>query len=76
MGIAWWISKATNTHSEYETLIRVMKSRRLRWAEHVARMGDRRSAYRVLVERPEGKRPLGRPCRRWENDIKMDLQEV
>ena len=46
------------------------------WAGHVARMGDRRDAYRVLVREPEGKRPLERPSRRWEDNIKMDLQEV
>ena len=44
--------------------------------EHVARMGERRGAYRVLVGKPEGKTPLGRPSRRWEDNIKMDLQEV
>jgi len=48
----------------------------MRWAGHVARMGERRVTYRVLVEKPEGKRPLGRPTRRWENNIKMDLQEM
>jgi len=48
----------------------------MRWAGHVARMGDRRILYRVLVRKPEGKRPLGRPRRRWEDNIKMDLQEV
>ncbi|KAJ4440635.1 hypothetical protein ANN_08782 [Periplaneta americana] len=53
-----------------------IKSRRLRWAGHVARMGESRNAYRVLVGRPEGKRPLGRPRRRWEDNIKMDLREV
>jgi hypothetical protein len=53
-----------------------MKSRRMRWAGHVTRMGERRSAYRILVGRPEGRRPLGRPRRRWEDNIKMDLQEV
>ncbi|KAJ4435742.1 hypothetical protein ANN_18359 [Periplaneta americana] len=52
------------------------KNRRLRWAGHVARMGESRNAYRVLVGRPEGKRPLGRPRRRWEDNIKMDLREV
>jgi hypothetical protein len=57
-------------------IIRVIKSRRMRWAGHVARMTDRRGTYRVLVGRPEGRRPLGRPRRRWENNIKMDLQEV
>ena len=48
----------------------------MRWARHVARMGQRRGAYRVLVGKPEGKRSLGRPRRRWEDNIKMDLQEV
>jgi hypothetical protein len=48
----------------------------MRWAGHVARMGKDRSVYRVLVEKPEGKRPLGRPRRRREDDIKMDLQKV
>jgi len=47
-----------------------------RWAGHVARMGEDRGVHRVLVGKPEGKRPLGRPRRRWEDDIKMDLQEV
>jgi hypothetical protein len=54
-------------------IIRVMKSRRLRWAGHVARMGARRGAYRALVGKPEGRRPLGRPRRRWEDNIKMYL---
>jgi len=48
----------------------------MRWAGHVAHMGDRRGVYRVLVGKPEGKRPFGRPRLRWENNIKMDLQEV
>jgi hypothetical protein len=48
----------------------------MRWAGHVARMGEGRGVYRVMVGRPEGKRPLGRPRRRWEDSIKMDLQEV
>jgi len=48
----------------------------MRWAGRVARMGERRGVYRVLVGKPEGKRPLGRPRRRWEDDNKMDLQEV
>jgi hypothetical protein len=56
--------------------IRVMKSRRMRWAGYVARMGEKRDAYRILVGRPEERRPLGRPRRRWEDNIKMDLQEV
>ena len=57
-------------------IVRVVKSRRMRWAGHVARMGEGRGVYRVLVGKPEGKRPLGRPRRRWEDNIKMDLQEV
>ena len=57
-------------------IVRVVKSRRVRWAGHVARMGQGRGVHRVLVGRPEGKRPLGRPRCRWENNIKMDLQEV
>ena len=54
----------------------VIKSRRMRWAGHVARMGEERGAYRVLVGKPEGKRPLGRPRRRWVDNIGMDLEEV
>ena len=57
-------------------IVRVIKSRRMRWAGHVARMGERRSAYRVLVGRSEGKRSLGRHRRIWEDNIKMDFQEV
>jgi hypothetical protein len=57
-------------------IVRVIKSRRMRWAAHVARMGEGRGTYRVMVGRPEGKRPLGRPTRRWENNIKMDLGEI
>jgi hypothetical protein len=57
-------------------IIRVIKSRTKRWAGHVARMEEGRGAYRILVGRPEERRPLGRPRRRWEDNIKMDLQEV
>jgi hypothetical protein len=57
-------------------IIRLIKSRRMRWAWHVARIGERRVAYRVLVGRNEGKRPLGRLRHRWEDNIKMDFQEV
>ncbi|KAJ4432545.1 hypothetical protein ANN_21168, partial [Periplaneta americana] len=66
----------TELHALYSSpdIIRNIKSRRLRWAGHVARMGESRNAYRVLVGRPEGKRPLGRPRRRWEDNIKMDLR--
>jgi hypothetical protein len=56
--------------------MRVIKSRRMRWAGHVARMGEGRGAYSILVVIPEGRRPLGRPRCRWEHNIKMDLQEV
>ncbi|KAJ4438799.1 hypothetical protein ANN_14751 [Periplaneta americana] len=68
----------TELHALYSSpdIIRDIKSRRLRWAGHVARMGESRNAYRVLVGRPERKRPLGRPRRRWEDNIKMDLREV
>jgi hypothetical protein len=57
-------------------IIWVIKLRRLRWAGHVARMGDERGAYRILVGRPKGRRPLGRPRRRWEDTIKIDIWEV
>ena len=57
-------------------VVRVVKSRRIRWAGHVARMGEGRGVHRVLMGKPEGKRSLGRPRRRWEDNIKMDLQEV
>ena len=56
--------------------IQMIRSRRMRWMGHVARMGERRGIYRVLAGKPEGKRPLGRPRRRWEDNIKNDLQEV
>jgi hypothetical protein len=54
------------------SIIRIMKSRRMRWAVHVARIGEKRNAYRLLVGKPEGKRPLRRPRRRWVDNIKMD----
>jgi hypothetical protein len=57
-------------------IVQVMKLRKMRWAGHVAWMGEERDMYRVLVGKPEGKRPLGRPRYRWEDNIKMDLQEV
>jgi hypothetical protein len=64
-------------HSLYSSpnIVRVIKSRRMRWTGHVARMGKGRGAYRVLVGRPEGKRSLGRPRRMWEDNIKMDLRK-
>jgi hypothetical protein len=58
------------------SIIRVIKARRMRWAGHVARMGEVRGAYNILVGKPEGKRPLERPRRRWEDNIKMDLREI
>jgi len=57
-------------------IVRVIKSRRIRWAGHVARMGEESGMYRVLVGKAKGKRPLGRPRRRWVDNIRMDLQEV
>jgi hypothetical protein len=54
----------------------MIKSRRMRWAGHVARIGEKRNAYRILVGKPEGKRQLGRPRRRWVNNIKMELREI
>jgi hypothetical protein len=57
-------------------ILRLIKSRRMRWAGHVANMVERRSVYRVLVWKPEQKRPLGRPKQRWEDSIKLDLQKV
>jgi len=58
------------------SIVRVVKSRRMRWVDHVAPMGEERGVQRVLVGKREGKRPLGRPRRRWEYIIKVDLQEV
>jgi hypothetical protein len=54
----------------------MIKSRRMRWAGHVARMEETRNAYRILVGKPEGKRPLGRPRYRWVDNIQMDLREI
>ena len=57
-------------------IVRVITSRRMRWARHVACMGEERGVYRVLARKPEGRRPLGRPRHRWVDNIRMDLQEV
>jgi hypothetical protein len=57
-------------------IIRMMKSRRMRWAGHVARMGETRNANRILVGKPEGKKPLGSPRRRWLENIEIDLREI
>jgi hypothetical protein len=69
-------SEELNDLHSSPNIILVTKSRRMRWAGHVARMGEKRGAYRILVGRPEGRRPLGRPRRRREGNIKMDFQEV
>jgi hypothetical protein len=58
------------------SIIRIIKSRRMRWAGHVARMGGKMNVYMLLVGKPEGKRPLGRRRRRWVDNIKMDLVEI
>jgi hypothetical protein len=65
-------------HNVYSSpnIIRIIKSRRMRWVGHVARMGEKRKVYRLLVGKPEGKGPLGRPRRRWIYNIKMDLLEI
>jgi hypothetical protein len=65
-------------HSLYSSpnIVRVIKSRRISWAGHVTHMGEGRGVYRVLSGSPEGKRPLGRPRRKWEDNIKMDLREI
>jgi hypothetical protein len=57
-------------------IVRMIKSRRMKWTGHVACMGERSGVYRILVGKPEGKRPLGRPRRRWEDNIKVNLQDV
>jgi hypothetical protein len=65
-------------HSLYSSpnIVRVIKSRRMRWAGHVAHMEEGRGVYRILAGKPEGKRPVGRPRRRWEDNIKLDLWEI
>jgi hypothetical protein len=65
-------------HNLYSTvnIVGIIKSRKMRWAGHVAGMGEGRGIYRVLVGRPEGKRPLGRPRHTWKDNIKMDLSEI
>jgi hypothetical protein len=74
----WRKLRNDELHDPYSSsnIVGVIKSRRMRWAEHVARMEERRDVYRVLVGRPEGKRPLGRPRRRWEDNIKMDFRDI
>ena len=70
------IQSVRNVLHSSPNIVRVIKSRRMRWVGHVARMGEERGVCRVLVGKPEGKRPLGRPRRRWVDNIRMDLQEV
>jgi hypothetical protein len=67
-----WNEELHNVYSS-SSIIRIIKSRRLRWAGHVARMGEKRNVYRLLVGKLEGKRPLGRPRRMWIDNIKMDF---
>jgi hypothetical protein len=64
-------------HNLYSSpnIIRTIKSRRTRWARHVALMGGKRNEYRIMVEKPEGRRPLGRPIRKWVDNIKIDLRQ-
>jgi hypothetical protein len=75
---SWRKLRNNELHGLYSSsnIVRVIKSRSRRWAGHVARMREGRGVYRVLFGRPEGKRPLGRPKRRWEDNIKMDLREI
>jgi hypothetical protein len=77
-GGSWRKMHNDELRSLYSSLniIRMTKSRKMRWAGHMVRMGEGRGVYRVLVGRPEGKRPLGRARRRWEDNIKMDLRET
>jgi hypothetical protein len=75
---SWRKLRNDELHSLYSSpsIVRVIKARRMRWAGHVARMAERRGVYRVLVGRHEGKRPLARRRRRWEDNIKMNLREI
>jgi hypothetical protein len=75
MRFAYWINYYYYYYYYYYSILRVVKTRRMRWARHVARMRESRVVHGVLVGRPEGKRPFGRPRSRWEDNIKMDLQE-
>jgi hypothetical protein len=69
-------NKELNDLYSSPSIIRIMKSRRMRWVGHVTRMGEKRNAYRLLVGKSEGKRPLGRPRRRWVDNIRMVFGEV
>jgi hypothetical protein len=72
----WRKLRNEELHNLYSSTIRMIKSRRMRWAGHVARMGEKRNAYRISVGNPEGKRPLVILRRRWVDNIKMDLREM
>jgi hypothetical protein len=76
--LEWKKLLTVELHNLYSSpnLIRMIKSRRMRWPGHVARMGEKRNTYRILVEKPEGRRLLGRPRRRWVNNIEIDLREI
>jgi hypothetical protein len=76
--IGGWRKLHNELHNLYcsPSIIRIIKSRRMRWTGHVAGVGKKMSAYRILVGKPEGMRQLGRPRRRWEDNIKMDLREI
>ena len=80
LDMCWSVSKeclsCLRRSNLFVVYVRVVKSRRMRWVGHVACMGEGRGVHRVLVGKPEGKSPLGRPIRRWEDNIKMDLQRV
>jgi hypothetical protein len=76
--IVYFVTYTEELHDLYSspTIVQVIKSKRMRWAGHVARMGEGRGVYRFLVGKGEGKRPIGRPRCRWEDNIKMDIQGV
>jgi hypothetical protein len=83
MGVHLTIGRWRKLHNEElynwyssPSIIRVIKSRVMRWGGHVARMREKRNVYRILVGKPEGKSPLGRPRHRWVDNIKMDLREI
>jgi hypothetical protein len=76
--VSWRKLHNDELHNLYSSpnIVRVIKRGKMRWAEHVARMGEGRGVYRILVGRPEGKRPLGRPRHRREVNIKLELREI
>jgi hypothetical protein len=77
-GFLFLLCREDELHDLYSSpsIIRIIKSRRMRWVGHVARMGEKRNAYTILVGKSEGNSPLGRPRRRWVDNIKMDLREI